>query len=42
MTVNGSETAYYQVSTTTLDEAFGTADYEGIKKIIVLEWLLGS
>ena len=68
MTVNDGETAYYQVSATTLDEnvlerelaplrkirdnypkymltldeAFGTADYEGIKKINVLEWLLGS
>lgn len=26
----------------TLDEAFGTADYDGIKKLNVLEWLLGS
>ena len=26
----------------TLDEVFGTADYEGIKKINVLEWLLGN
>lgn len=26
----------------TLDEAFGTADYGGIKKLNVLEWLLGS
>ncbi len=26
----------------TLDEAFGTVDYDGIKKLNVLEWLLGS
>jgi predicted AAA+ superfamily ATPase len=24
----------------TLDEAFGTADYEGIKKVNVIDWLL--
>ena len=68
VTVNGKETAYYQVSATTLDEnvlerelaplrkvrdnypkylltldeVFGMVDYEGIKKINVLEWLLGN
>ena len=26
----------------TLDELFGTADYEGIKKVNVLDWLLVS
>ena len=26
----------------TLDEVFGTADYEGIKKINAIDWLLGN
>lgn len=64
--VNGKETAYYQVSATTLDEtvlrrelaplrkvrdnypkylltldeAFESVDYDGIKKLNVLDWLL--
>lgn len=66
--LKGEETAYYQVSASTLDETvlkrelaplrkvrdnypkylltldevFGTADYDGIKKLNAVEWLLGS
>lgn len=66
--LKGEETAYYQVSASTLDEtvlqrelaplrkvrdnypkylltldeAFGTADYDGIKKLNVVEWILDS
>lgn len=66
--LKGEETAYYQVSASTLDEtvlqrelaplrkvrdnypkylltldeAFGTADYDGIKKLNAVEWLLNS
>lgn len=66
--LKGEETAYYQVSASTLDEtvlqcelaplrkvrdnypkylltldeAFGTADYDGIKKLNAVEWLLDS